>query len=88
GNDKVEVWSDAVAAPKAVRFAWADNPVCNLTSKEGLPVTPFRTDDYEMITKPKPVLAAPAKPAAPVKPAAAPAKPVEVKKAEVPKKAA
>jgi sialate O-acetylesterase len=82
GNDKVEVWSDAVAAPKAVRFAWSDNPVHNLISKEGLPVTPFRTDDFEMITKPKPpvVAPAPAKPAA-VKPTAAPAKPVETKKA-------
>jgi sialate O-acetylesterase len=27
--------------------------VCNLTSAEGLPVTPFRTDDFEMTTKPK-----------------------------------
>ena len=53
GKDRVEVWSDAVAAPIAVRYAWADNPVCNLTSAEGLPVTPFRTDDFEMITKPK-----------------------------------
>lgn len=55
GDNQVEVWSDAVAAPVAVRYAWADNPRCNLFSKEGLPVTPFRTDDFEMITKPKPV---------------------------------
>ncbi len=61
--DKVEVWSDDVAAPIAVRYAWADNPVCNLFSNDGLPVTPFRTDDFEMTTKPKPVVAvvAPAK---------------------------
>jgi sialate O-acetylesterase len=50
--DRVEVWSDQVAAPVAVRYAWADNPVCNLYSVEGLPVTPFRTDDFEMTTKP------------------------------------
>jgi len=50
GNDKVEVWSDAVAEPVAVRYAWADNPVCNLQSKEGLPVTPFRSDDWPGIT--------------------------------------
>jgi sialate O-acetylesterase len=31
----------------------ADNPICNLFSNEGLPVTPFRTDDFEPITKPK-----------------------------------
>jgi sialate O-acetylesterase len=28
----------------ALRYAWANNPVCNLFSREGLPVTPFRTD--------------------------------------------
>ena len=53
-GDKVEVWSDKVAEPVAVRYAWADNPVCNLATTQGLPVTPFRTDDFEMITKPKP----------------------------------
>ncbi len=56
--DKVEVTSDQVAAPIAVRYAWADNPVCNLFSADGLPVTPFRTDNFEMTTKPKPAVAA------------------------------
>jgi sialate O-acetylesterase len=56
--NKVEVTSDQVAAPVAVRYAWADNPVCNLFSNDGLPVTPFRTDDFDMITKPKPAVAA------------------------------
>ncbi len=56
--DKVEVSSDQVAAPIAVRYAWADNPVCNLFSADGLPVTPFRTDNFDMITKPKPAMAA------------------------------
>ena len=53
GADQVEVWSSEVPAPVAVRYAWADNPVCNLFSNDGLPVTPFRTDDFEMITQPK-----------------------------------
>jgi sialate O-acetylesterase len=53
GKDKVEVVSEAVASPVAVRYAWADNPVCNLFSNDGLPVTPFRTDDFDMITRPK-----------------------------------
>jgi len=35
--------------------------VCNLASKEGLPLTPFRTDDFEMSTKPKAPEPAPAK---------------------------
>lgn len=53
GKDSIEVWSDEVAAPVAVRYAWADNPVCNVLSKDGLPMTPFRTDDFPMTTKPK-----------------------------------
>jgi sialate O-acetylesterase len=52
-KDKVEVWSESVANPVAVRYAWADNPVCNLFSNDGLPVTPFRTDDFDMVTRPK-----------------------------------
>jgi sialate O-acetylesterase len=54
GKDQVEVWSDEVATPVAVRYGWADNPVLNLSSNDGLPVTPFRTDDFKMITEPKP----------------------------------
>ncbi len=50
GGTKVEVWSDDVEEPVAVRYAWADNPVCNLQSREGLPVTPFRTDDWPGVT--------------------------------------
>ena len=53
GKDTVEVWSDAIAAPIAVRYAWAENPVCNVFSKDGLPMTPFRTDDFPMTTGPK-----------------------------------
>jgi sialate O-acetylesterase len=54
-GDKIEVTSEQVAKPIAVRYAWANNPVCNLFSKDaGLPVTPFRTDDFPMITQPKP----------------------------------
>lgn len=58
GTDKVEVSSDKVPNPVAVRYAWADNPVCNLYAVNDLPVTPFRTDDFEMITKPKAVATA------------------------------
>lgn len=52
-NDQLEVSNPVVNAPIAVRYAWAHNPVCNLFSDQGLPVTPFRTDDFEMVTKPK-----------------------------------
>lgn len=50
GPDKVEVWSDQVAQPESVRYAWADNPVCNMYSAVGLPLTPFRTDDWPGVT--------------------------------------
>ncbi|HUC81416.1 MAG TPA: sialate O-acetylesterase, partial [Flavisolibacter sp.] len=44
-GDKVVVWNDGVLAPLYVRYAWADNPVNpNLYNKEGLPASPFRTD--------------------------------------------
>ena len=49
-KDQVEVWSDEVSDPAAVRYAWADNPVCNLYTTGGLPVTPFRTDDWPGVT--------------------------------------
>jgi sialate O-acetylesterase len=44
-NNTVVVWSDAIAYPAYVRYAWADNPdAANLYNKEGLPASPFRTD--------------------------------------------
>jgi len=59
GNDKVFHWADArvkgdvvvvtskkVRKPVAVRYGWADQPDCNLRNKEGLPATPFRTDQW------------------------------------------
>ena len=50
GKDKVEVSAEGVSDPAAVRYAWADNPVCNLYDRNGLPVTPFRTDDWKGVT--------------------------------------
>lgn len=63
GQDKVEVWCAQVPQPVAVRYGWADNPVVNVQNKEGLPLTPFRTDDWPMVTNPPPApTPAPAKP--------------------------
>lgn len=45
GSDVV-VRSSEVPFPVAVRYAWANNPVCNLQSGAGLPASPFRTDDW------------------------------------------
>jgi sialate O-acetylesterase len=45
-GDRVVVWSDEITEPKFVRYAWADNPFgANLYNKEGLPASPFRTDE-------------------------------------------
>ena len=45
-NNKVEVWHPDIPRPVAVRYAWADNPAgANLYNKEGLPASPFSTDN-------------------------------------------
>src|SRR5882762_4705108 len=49
-GDAVVVSSQQVAQPVAVRYAWADSPPCNLFNKDGLPASPFRSDDWPGIT--------------------------------------
>lgn len=49
-DGRVIVSSPEVSKPVAVRYAWADNPVCNMFSVNGLPLTPFRTDDWPGVT--------------------------------------
>jgi len=44
-GNKVIVSSPDVASPVAVRYAWANNPACNLYNGAGLPASPFCTDD-------------------------------------------
>ncbi len=47
GKDAVEVWSDAVPQPVAVRYAFNNNPRHpNLTNETGLPAAPFRSDNW------------------------------------------
>ncbi len=63
GEDRNFVWADAeivgsnvvvsspqVPKPIAVRYGWADYPVVNLWNKNGLPASPFRTDDFPLTT--------------------------------------
>lgn len=52
-GNRVIVEHPDVPEPVAVRFGWENYPEVNLFNKEGLPAAPFRTDDFEMITKPK-----------------------------------
>ena len=46
-GNTVKVSSPDVPLPLAVRYAWADNPECNLVNAKGLPASPFRTDDWQ-----------------------------------------
>jgi sialate O-acetylesterase len=50
GKNQITLECDAVSKPVAVRYAWADNPVCNVQNKEGLPLTPFRSDQWPGVT--------------------------------------
>jgi sialate O-acetylesterase len=63
GVDKKFVWADAtiegnsvivssreIINPVAVRYAWANNPICNLYNGANLPASPFRTDTWPGIT--------------------------------------
>jgi sialate O-acetylesterase len=49
-GDDVTVSCRDVEFPVAARYAWANNPVCNLYNGAGLPASPFRTDDWPGIT--------------------------------------
>ncbi|UCD23099.1 MAG: beta galactosidase jelly roll domain-containing protein [Gemmatimonadota bacterium] len=51
-GETVLVSADGIAAPVAVRYAWANNPVISLFNREGLPASPFRTDDWPGVTEP------------------------------------
>jgi sialate O-acetylesterase len=42
----IVVSSEKVDKPVAVRYGWDENPVVSLYNKEGLPASPFRTDDF------------------------------------------
>jgi sialate O-acetylesterase len=47
GKNTVRVTCADVAVPVAVRYAWAPAPDCNLVNSDGLPASPFRTDDFD-----------------------------------------
>ena len=52
-GDAVVVASDQVEKPVAVRYGWTNTPAVNLFNKDGLPASPFRTDDFPASTAPK-----------------------------------
>ena len=48
-GETVVVSSPQIAKPTAVRYAWSNNPVCNLYNKDSLPAVPFRTDNPDAV---------------------------------------
>ncbi len=50
-NNKIVVYSDDVAQPVSVHYAWSDDAGdANLYNQEGFPAVPFRTDQWTGIT--------------------------------------
>ena len=47
-GESVEVTSENVSKPVAVRFAWDDSAEPNLINGAGLPASPFRTDEFPL----------------------------------------
>jgi sialate O-acetylesterase len=50
-NDTLVITSPDVIKPVAVRYAFEDNPTCNLAGRDGLPASPFRTDTWPLEEK-------------------------------------
>ncbi|MFC4212323.1 sialate O-acetylesterase [Pedobacter lithocola] len=50
-KNTINVSSEDVQKPIAVRYAWEDNPAeANIINSKGLPLFPFRTDDWQGIS--------------------------------------
>ncbi len=49
-KDRIIVFNKQIKNPVAVRFGFSNTAMPNLFSKEGLPVSPFRTDNWEVDT--------------------------------------
>ena len=45
-NNKLIISNKKIKNPVAVRYAWTNNPDCNLTDNSNLPALPFRTDNW------------------------------------------
>lgn len=51
-GEQVVLSSPNVPKPIAARYGWANAPRCNLYNKEGLPASPFRTDNWPLKSTP------------------------------------
>ncbi|MFM7150956.1 MAG: hypothetical protein ACKO23_14035, partial [Gemmataceae bacterium] len=45
-DNTIAVWSEKVTEPTSVRYAWSQRGAFRLYTETGLPVGPFRTDDW------------------------------------------
>jgi sialate O-acetylesterase len=45
-KDKIIVWNKNLKQPAQVRYGFGNTIIGNVFSREGLPLTPFRTDDW------------------------------------------
>jgi sialate O-acetylesterase len=51
-KDKIVVWNDKATSPLHVRFGFGNTIIGNVFSKEGLPLCPFRTDNWDVDQSP------------------------------------
>jgi sialate O-acetylesterase len=51
-KDKIIVWSDKATAPAQVRYGFGNTIIGNVFSNEGLPLCPFRTDNWDVDQSP------------------------------------
>jgi sialate O-acetylesterase len=49
-KDRIIVSNKQIPNPVAVRFSFSNIGMSNVFNKEGLPITPFRTDSWEIIS--------------------------------------
>jgi len=49
-NNQIIVWAESVTSPTAVRYGWANWTEANLKNSADFPATPFRTDDFPLLT--------------------------------------
>ena len=49
-DNQIIVWAENITEPIAVRYGWANWTDANLKNSANLPATPFRTDDFPLIT--------------------------------------
>jgi sialate O-acetylesterase len=49
-GNQIVVWSGNVSSPVAVRYGWENWTEANLKNKAGFLASPFRTDDFELLT--------------------------------------